>query len=174
VKMGFMHGPGWSGFGFHVGRGRGRRLRRGILKFVILKLLAERERHGYDLMQIFSKRGWGPLRPGSVYPLLNALEVEGLVTSRSEGDRRVYEITEKGRKHMEEHFSHGSFFEDAFADEEDDEASAEPRGALRDAAGRLMQAVAQLGPATKPETIDRVRELLDRARREVYTLLAQE
>jgi DNA-binding PadR family transcriptional regulator len=169
-----MHGPGWFGFGFQMGRGRGRRLRRGILKYVILKLLVERERHGYDLMQIFARRGWGPLRPGSVYPVLSALEEEGLVSSRAEGDRRVYEITEKGRKHLEEHFSHGDFFESAFADEEDGEGSGQPRGELRDAAGRLMQAVAQLGPSTKPETIERTRELLDRARREIYTLLAQE
>jgi len=171
--MGFMHGPGWSGFGIRIGRGSGRRLRRGILKFVILKLLAERERHGYELMQIFSRRGWGRPRPGSVYPVLSALEEEGFVTSRAEGDRRVYEITEKGRKHLEEHFSHGDFFENAFADD-DDETSSEPRGELRDAAGRLMQAVAQLGPTSKPETIERVRDLLDRTRREIYTLLAQE
>ncbi|MBV8284714.1 MAG: PadR family transcriptional regulator [Candidatus Eremiobacteraeota bacterium] len=172
MKMGFMHGPGWSTFGFRAGRGR--RLRRGILKFVILKLLAERERHGYDLMQIFARRGWGRPRPGSIYPVLNALEEEGLVTGRAEGDRRVYEITEKGRKHLEEHFSHGNFFESVFADDEDEEASSEPPGGLRDAAGRLMQAVAQLGPTSKPETIERVRDLLDRTRREIYTLLAQE
>jgi DNA-binding PadR family transcriptional regulator len=170
-----MHGPGWAVFGgMHAARRRGRRLRRGILKYVILKLLAERERHGYELMQIFARRGWGSPRPGSIYPVLNALEEEGLVTSRAEGDRRVYELTEKGRKHLEEHFSHGDFFESVFAEDEDDEVSAEPHGGLRDAAGRLMQAVAQLGPATKPETVERVREMLDRTRREVYTLLAQE
>jgi DNA-binding PadR family transcriptional regulator len=173
--MGYMHGPGWTMFGgMHGGHRRGRRLRRGILKLVLLKLLAERERHGYDLMQIFAKRGWGAPGPGSVYPVLNALEEEGLVTSRAEGDRRVYEITEKGRKHLEEHFPLGNFFESAFAEDEDDEASGEPRGELRDAAGRLMQAVAQLGATSKPETVERVRELLDRARREIYTLLAQE
>jgi len=73
--MGFWHhgGPGLA-FGLHMGgRKRGRRFRRGILKFVILKLLAESARHGYDLMRVFAEKGWGS-RPGSIYPILNALE----------------------------------------------------------------------------------------------------
>jgi DNA-binding PadR family transcriptional regulator len=169
------------GFSFRPGDvGRhwkaGRKLRRGILKFVILKFLAESERHGYDLMRLFAEKGWRPPRPGSVYPILNALEEEGLVTSRAEGERRVYEITEKGRRHLEEHTgSAGNFFEHFFEDDADDPVSnPTPASALRDAMERLMQAVGQLGPSSKPETIERVQELLNKTRKEIYTLLAQE
>jgi DNA-binding PadR family transcriptional regulator len=141
-----------------------------------LKLLEESSRHGYDLMRIFAERGWAPLRAGSVYPILNALEEEGLVVSRAEGDRRVYEITEKGRQHLNEHAAHGGkFFENFFeGDEDQDDAGATPASGLRDAANRLMQAVSQVGPSSKPETVDRVQELLNQARKEIYTLLAQE
>ncbi len=46
-----------------------RRFRRGILKFVLLKLLAELPRHGYDLMRAIREKGWGG-GAGSIYPLL--------------------------------------------------------------------------------------------------------
>ena len=110
--------------------------------------------------------GWS----GSIYPLLGSLEEDGLIVGRDEGDRRTYEVTEKGRLHLAERAGHiGAFFEEEGDDEEPD-----ARAGTRDAAGRLMQAVAQLGTGSKPETIERVRELLDRTRKEIYTLLAQE
>lgn len=177
---GFWGSQGASGFGDFAmqmgGRKRGRRMKRGILKFVILKVLAESNRHGYDLMRIFERRGWGPLRAGSVYPILSALEEEGLVTSRTEGDRRMYEITEKGRRHLEERMAHGQFFEDFFErnDEEEEARKAEAPSGLRDATNRLMLAVSQVGPSSKPETVERVQDLLNQARKEIYTLLAQE
>jgi DNA-binding PadR family transcriptional regulator len=167
----FWYAPGWGrGFGGQR-HGHPRRFKRGILKFVLLKLLADESRHGYDLIREFRRKGWTG-GPGSVYPLLAALEEEGLIAGRDEGERRMYEVTDKGREHLREHsIGFGSFFE-----KDDDEAAPEneTRGELRDAAGRLMQAVTQLGPSSKPETIERVRDLLDRTRREIYTLLAQE
>ncbi len=168
----FWHAPGWGG-GFE-GRHRrhGRRFKRGILKFVMLKLLAEESRHGYDLIREFRRKGW-PGGPGSVYPLLAALEEEGLITGRDEGERRTYEVTDKGREHLRGHaIDFGSFFEKE--DDEEEAPESETDGGLRESAGRLMQAVAQVGPSSKNETIERVRDLLDRTRREIYTLLAQE
>ena len=63
------------------GRGHrhARRFKRGILKFVLLKLLAAEPRHGYDLMREFRRKGW-PSGAGSIYPLLAALEEEGLIS----------------------------------------------------------------------------------------------
>ncbi|MGA8534958.1 MAG: PadR family transcriptional regulator [Candidatus Tumulicola sp.] len=168
----FWYAPGWGeGFGGRRHR-HGRRFKRGILKFVLLKLLADESRHGYDLIREFRRKGWGA-GPGSIYPLLAALEEEGLIIGRDEGERRTYEVTEKGRQHLSEHaLGFGSFFE---KDEGDEETEGDDlHRDLRDAAGRLMQAVSQLGPSSKSETIERVRDLLDRTRREIYTLLAQE
>lgn len=172
MDVGFWHDPRsgwWSMFG-QRGRHRGRRFKRGILKFVLLKLLSEMPRHGYDLIRALREKGWGA-GAGSIYPLLAALEAAGLIEGREEGERRTYEVTEKGRRLFEEHAGDlGRFFED----EDDDEAEGDPRTELRDAAARLMQSIAQLGPSSSAETIARVRELLDGTRKEIYALLAQE
>lgn len=148
-----------------------RRLRRGILKFALLKLLAEAPRHGYDLIRVMRERGWGA-GAGSVYPVLAALEGAGLIAGRDEGERRIYELTEKGRKMLEEHAAEiGRFFAE---DDDDEEGAGDVRAHMRDSAARLMQAVSQLGYSSKPETIERVRELLDGARKQIYQVLAQE
>ena len=55
-----------------------RRMRRGILKFALLKLLDELPRHGYDLIRAVREKGWGA-GAGSVYPMLAALEAAGLI-----------------------------------------------------------------------------------------------
>jgi DNA-binding PadR family transcriptional regulator len=141
--MGFWPGHrGWWGRqGRTFGRHGVRRSRRGILKFLLLKLLAELPRHGYELIRAVREKGWGG-GPGSVYPLLAALEAAGLIVGRDEGERRVYEISEKGRRLLEEHAGDlGRFFEGDHADE----PSQEYGDRLRDSAGRLMQAIAQLG-----------------------------
>jgi DNA-binding PadR family transcriptional regulator len=173
MDVGFWHDPRsgwWSMFGQRGRHHRGRRLKRGILKFALLKLLMEMPRHGYDLIRAFREKGW-VAGAGSIYPLLAALEAAGLVEGRDEGERRTYEVTDKGRRLFEEHAEDlGRFFDD----DDEDETADDPRAELRDAAGRLMQSVAQLGPSSSPETIARVRELLDRTRKEIYTLLAQE
>jgi DNA-binding PadR family transcriptional regulator len=161
----------WGWYGKH-GRRRMRRMRRGILKFAVLKLLDELPRHGYDLIRAVREKGWGG-GAGSVYPLLSALEAAGLITGREEGDRRIYELTEQGRRLLGEH---AADLERWLKDEEDnDEEEMHDMGSqLRDSARRLMQAVSQLGPSSKPETIEHVRELLDQARKEIYQALAEE
>jgi DNA-binding PadR family transcriptional regulator len=160
---------GW--YGRHARRGGMRRLRRGILKLAVLKLLAEMPRHGYDLMRAVREKGWGS-GPGSVYPLLAALEKAGLIAGRHEGDRRVYDITERGRQMLGEHAAE---LERLLAQEDEDEESEDDSLAqLRESAGRLMRAISQLGPSSKAETIERVCELLKEARKEIYELLAEE
>jgi DNA-binding PadR family transcriptional regulator len=161
---------GWHGWHAREGRRGIRRLRRGILKLAVLKLLAEMPRHGYDLIRAVREKGWGG-GAGSVYPLLAALEKAGLVAGRDEGDRRIYELTEQGRRLLGEHAAE---LERLLNDSDDEEAPNDMASQLRDSAGRLMQAISQLGPSSKPETIERARELLDQTRKEIYQLLAEE
>ncbi|HZV76851.1 MAG TPA: PadR family transcriptional regulator [Candidatus Babeliales bacterium] len=150
-----------------------RRLRRGVLKFALLKLLDELPRHGYDLIRAVREKGWGG-GAGSIYPLLAALEAAGLIAGREEGDRRIYEVTEEGRRHLGEHAAELQRFLDENENAEEEEAEDPAVAHLRDSARRLMQAIAQLGPSSKPETIQRVSELLKAARKEIYELLAEE
>lgn len=80
-------------------------MKRGFLKFYLLKLLGDRPRSGYDLIKkIEQETGhWKP-STGSVYPLLQALENQGLITTRTESDRekKVHAITEAGHVALRE------------------------------------------------------------------------
>ena len=174
MGLGFWQDPRsvwWSASGRRRGSARGRRLRRGVLKFVLLKLLAEMPRHGYDLIRAFREKGWGG-GAGSVYPLLGALEGAGLIAGRDDGERRIYELSESGRRLLDEHAAEvrAIFEADEQAQTEDGDA---PRG-LHESAARLMVAISQLQGSSTPETIERVRELLDGVRKEIYALLAAE
>jgi DNA-binding PadR family transcriptional regulator len=79
-------------------------LARGAVKFIILDLLEEKPKHGYEIMKDMEAKGGGLYSPspGSVYPTLQMLEEMGYVTSRAEGIKRVYEITAEGRKYLAE------------------------------------------------------------------------
>jgi DNA-binding PadR family transcriptional regulator len=77
--------------------------RSGELHLVILALVAEVPRHGYELMTELQQRFGAAYRPspGSVYPALNALQAEGLVLAQDDGDRRVYQLSPSGREALE-------------------------------------------------------------------------
>jgi DNA-binding PadR family transcriptional regulator len=81
----------------------GRFFGHGDLKLVILSLLEERPRHGYDIIKAIEERSGGMYQPsaGTVYPTLTLLEEMGFARSAAdEGGKRVYEITEAGREHL--------------------------------------------------------------------------
>jgi len=77
---------------------------RGDLKYVILELLRDQPRHGYDIIRALEERSRGTYRPspGSVYPTLQMLEDLGYVTSTQEEGKKVYRITDEGRQYLGE------------------------------------------------------------------------
>lgn len=79
--------------------------RRGFLKHVILHYLAERPHHGYEIIRALEERFHGLYTPsaGSVYPTLQMLEEMGLVTSVEQEGKKIYTITEEGRRFVAEH-----------------------------------------------------------------------
>lgn len=97
--MHFMHEdfdqPGRGGP--HHGR---HRARRGAVTMAIFTLLNERPMHGYELITELEQRSGGRWKPspGAVYPALGKLEHGGLVTSKEEDGKRLYELTEEGRR----------------------------------------------------------------------------
>ena len=111
-------GRGWHGsWGpFHFdfegpeGRGwRGRRSRRmfegGELRLVLLKLIADEPRHGYDLIRAIEELTGGEYAPspGVVYPTLTLLQDMGLIEEAAgEGPRKRFQVTDEGRAHLEE------------------------------------------------------------------------
>ena len=74
----------------------------GRLRLYLLKLLEESPRHGYDVIRLLEDRFMGLYAPspGTIYPRLQRLEAEGLVTQTKEGGRKVYQITDAGRAEL--------------------------------------------------------------------------
>jgi len=95
-----------SPFGRHGGRGfmGGRKLGAEDLQLVILALLAEQPRHGYEIIKQLEEvsRGFYAPSPGMVYPALTFLEEVGQATVETEGTRKRYHITDAGRARLAE------------------------------------------------------------------------
>lgn len=74
----------------------------GRLRLYLLKLLAEGPRHGYELIRLLENRFLGLYAPsaGTIYPRLQRMEAEGLVTHTAAGGRKTYEITDAGRDEL--------------------------------------------------------------------------
>jgi DNA-binding PadR family transcriptional regulator len=168
-------GPG-GGFGFGPGprgRGRGRggrgRGRRGDVRAAILVLLAERPMHGYEMIQEIAERSqdlWKP-SPGSVYPTLQLLVDEGLITgSETEGSKKLFELTDSGKAAAEKVVTPPW---DEIAE------GVDPAHLnLRAAVGQLFGAVAQSAHAASTEQQQRIIEIVNNARREIYTILGED
>jgi DNA-binding PadR family transcriptional regulator len=93
-----------GGSGSGGGRlGRGRKFAAADLQLLILALLAERPRHGYEIIKALDERsnGYYSPSPGMVYPALTYLEEIGRATVEAEGTRKLYRITADGRSHLE-------------------------------------------------------------------------
>ncbi|MCP8882987.1 PadR family transcriptional regulator [Devosia sp. XJ19-1] len=89
---------GGVGGSFRVGR----MLASGDLRLVALYFIEQQPRHGYDLIKAVEERSNGVYSPspGIVYPALTYLEEAGYVTSASEGNKKLYTITDEGRAHL--------------------------------------------------------------------------
>ena len=104
------HGSGHFGRAFMEGGmggrglGMGRKLGSSDLQLLILKLLAEKPRHGYEIIKELDERskGFYVPSPGMVYPALTYLEEIGHATVAADGARKLYSITEPGRQHLSE------------------------------------------------------------------------
>lgn len=109
-RKGFGRGRlgGWFADGGELGGrgfGMGRKLASGDLQLMILELLADKPRHGYEIIKALEERskGFYVPSPGMVYPALTYLEEIGHATVETEGTRKLYHLTDLGRAHLEEH-----------------------------------------------------------------------
>lgn len=161
------HGLGAAQAG---GFGPRARARRGDTRSAILRVLSEQPMHGYQIIQEISRRSDGVWRPsaGSIYPTLQLLADEGLVTSSEEGGKKVFSLTDEGRE------AAGDLSEDS-APWDVAAAVGDHIGliALRQAGGRLASAVVQVARSGDKEGIDAAVEILNSARKQVYALLAK-
>jgi DNA-binding PadR family transcriptional regulator len=179
---------GWEGpgslpvpppeFGPGFGRKRGfggpghRRARRGDVRGAILDLLAEGQPwNGYQIIQEIAQRTNGIWRPsaGSVYPALQQLEDEGLISPEGEGRRRMYTLTAEGRAYAEAHREELRASWDAVAGMTDD-AAVELGNMIR----QIMMAVMEVRRAGSAGQLAEARRVLAETRRSLYRILADD
>jgi len=145
----------------------------GDLKYVILQLLSEKSRHGYEVIKALEERLGGAYSPspGAVYPTLTMLEEMGYARSTTEeGGKKVYEITPEGRAYLEQN---KSAVEEIF-DRIGEFASSFFGGPMVEV-HRAFKNVARAtyGTATHlqdPEALKRIRDALDRATAEIESI----
>ena len=111
---GFSFGLGGFHFEFGDERGRGgggrgdgprgkRMFRSGELRLVLLKLIADEPRHGYELIRAIEEMTEGDYAPspGVIYPTLTLLQDMGLIREAPDGtQKKVFEATDEGRAHL--------------------------------------------------------------------------
>jgi DNA-binding PadR family transcriptional regulator len=173
----FGHGGGFGGRAFFGGR----KLGSGELQLLILALLEERPRHGYEIIKAIEEtsKGFYAPSPGMVYPALTYLEELGYATVEAEGSKKLYRITAAGLAKLDDNRAFvdavlaqlariGGKMDrvrQAFASEEQVDlghrAVDEARRGLRAAL------IAKLGTSPSAEELQRVSEVLKRATEEL-------
>lgn len=149
---------------------RPNRMGRGDIRTAILVALTEQPMHGYQIIQAIETRtdgAWKP-SPGSIYPTLQLLADEGLVSSEQVGERKVYSLTEAGRAVAAESANGDEPWEPRRL------RDAERNMALPKSGAKLAQAVAQVHHSGTPEQSERAAAVIDDARRKLYAILAED
>lgn len=151
----------------------GTRMARGDVRAAVLSLLAEKPMHGYQIINEIAERSGGSWKPsaGSVYPTLQLLADEGLISAEEQGGRKTYSLTEAGRAVVAETSETPAPWESSA---EKDGHRTDPRfSALPKAGVDLAAAAAQVGRSGSTEQVQSAIEILDDARRKLYSILAQ-
>jgi DNA-binding PadR family transcriptional regulator len=160
---------------WYGGSKKRKRFRLGDVRAAVLGLLAEQPMHGYQLIQEIAERSggvWQP-SPGSIYPVLQQLEDEGLVLIEQTEGRKVANLTEAGRAYVEENRAEFEEVWKALSNNNVDESMQEMRN--------LVANVKQIGIATKQvakvgtgSQVAEARRVLADTRRRLYLILAED
>lgn len=162
--------------------GRSEGATHGDIRLAVLSALAREPMNGHQVMQTIAASSGGAWMPAasSVYPTLQQLTDEGLVTAQHEGERTVYSLTETGRAAATEAAAAAGTHDDAHGAGHDhghdhwrgprwDESTA----AVPRAGAKLAQAAAQVAQSGSREQKERAAALLDETRRKLYAILAE-
>lgn len=149
-------------------RGPRGRAQRGDVRAAVLILLAAEPMHGYQMMHAIAERTGGTWRvsPGAIYPTIAQLEDEGLVRVELDAGRKLAVLTDVGR----------AYIADAATAPVDPFTSMTDAGSnsLRDVFEGLATASKTLARTGTPTQVAAAREVLEKARRELYLILADD
>ena len=149
---------------------KGRLFGAGEIRLAILSLLSEGPKHGYQLMKELGERSGGMYHAsaGSVYPTLQQLENEALIRVKAVGGRKIHSLTAAGRKELDRDPDGVRRIWERAEECEDWGQSFGPES---------MMVLPLLSPLVKASlraagrgAVDRVREFLDRARKDLEAI----
>jgi DNA-binding PadR family transcriptional regulator len=149
--------------------------RLGDVRAAVLVLLAEQPMHGYQLTQEIAERSggvWQP-SPGSIYPVLQQLEDEGLVLIEQTEGRKVANLTEAGRAYVEENRAEFEEVWKALSNNKVDESMQEMRN-LSVALKQVGTAAKQVAKVGTDSQVAEARKVLGDTRRRLYLILAED
>jgi DNA-binding PadR family transcriptional regulator len=163
--------------GFRFWGPEGRMFQKGDFKYLILDLLNEKPRYGYEIIRELEEKfhGFYTPSPGSVYPTLQYLEEMGYVTSSQQDGKKIYTITEEGRNYlagqkdvvdgMKEHWKSG--WQDWTSDLRDD---------FRDMMNDLRELGRKIGQKARKINKDKLRKIqgvISKASSEIESILKE-
>ena len=145
---------------------------KGNLKYIILDLIKDKPRYGYEIIRALEERSHGfyTPSPGAVYPTLQMLEEMGYARAAEQDGKKVYTITEEGRQFLAERKD--------LADEIKSQMRHHWNPENIDVIGEMMGELGGLGRLMRhrlrhldPEKLQRIRDVVSRASREIQAIL---
>jgi len=159
----------WGDFAGFRGH-HGHRARRGDMKPIILRMLQKKPMHGYEIINQLEEKSHGMWRPsaGSIYPNLQLLEEQDLVTSNVEDGKKIYSLTDEGKAAAEK-------AEEAFkAPWEEKAAHAEKFKELRISLFETMGMIRQIALQDSDEKNTEVKKILSETREKLAKLVDED
>jgi DNA-binding PadR family transcriptional regulator len=137
-----------------------------------LQYLKDRPSHGYEIIRALEERFHGLYVPsaGTIYPRLQMLEERGYVTSVERDGRKVYTITDEGRRFLDEHSELEQEINDRLNDWKNPQNTEAIRKTMREF-GRLAELLSWEARKMDSEKLGRVREILSRAYEDIGDIL---
>jgi DNA-binding PadR family transcriptional regulator len=185
---GHMHGHGRWGRGRGPGdpwadmlsdwwRGPAPRAERGTVRWLVLDAISAQPRHGYEIIQSIGEKSNGAYKPspGVIYPTLQMLEELGHARTILRDERKVYEITDEGRRELAAHQEELSEFYEGQSDagwESNAEDFVHVAKHIKRVAQLFKRAMQRGG--VRPTTLRKARKVLDEALQKLEELLSQE
>ena len=131
--------------------------------------------HGYQIIQEITGRSGGAWRPspGSVYPTLQQLQDEGLISPQERDGKRVYDLTDEGRRVAQERSEEFASFWDGFAPA-DTEAETGDETAWGELVFGVAAAFVHVLRTGSAQEIAAARAVLSRTRADLYKILSEQ
>jgi DNA-binding PadR family transcriptional regulator len=179
-RWGRGRGPGgdpWAEMWSEWWRGPAPRAERGTVRWLVLDAIQPQPRHGYEIIQYIGEKSGGGYKPspGVVYPTLQMLEEMGHARTIPKDERKVYEITEEGRRELLSHQDDVADFYGGQADagwENHAEEFVQVAKRVKRVAQLFKRAMQRGG--VSPTAMRKARKVLDEALQKLEELLSQE